>query len=172
MNIHRLGKSWPPPVTAADLRESLGFDRRLDKGFPYQIVSPFVNRGPMMAKVQKTFVPDAQVLGGRPLTSNDLFLLNKIYNDDGNDDNMNLFRQGGHFIRFGRSLADGSGDSYENNNNNMMWNDKLDQQRITRARNHFLRLGRDSEEVDDETEEDDVDDSRNKRSVKANVMRN
>ncbi|CAG9128827.1 unnamed protein product [Plutella xylostella] len=139
----RFGRS-PPEMTAADMREA--YLRAARRG------NTFLRLG------------RSQPLD---LSSEDLITLLRTYNDDDYDNPINkrapsFIRLGRapQFIRLGRSPNEEKPAGYEQTAPANY------PQRKNRARDHFLRLGRDSEELNDTSAEEEFsDEERRKRST-------
>ncbi|KAH9643808.1 hypothetical protein HF086_002306, partial [Spodoptera exigua] len=140
----RFGRSYPPEPSAADLREA--FQRPTRRG------NSFLRFG-----------------RSQPLTlsTEDLVTLLRAYDEDYDvpmtkkSASFVRFGRDPNFIRLGRSAEDDK--TYEQNSELMVSGYP---QRKSRARDHFIRLGRDSEEVN-ENEFEESEDSRRKRSLEA-----
>ncbi|KAF9822704.1 hypothetical protein SFRURICE_011009 [Spodoptera frugiperda] len=140
----RFGRSYPPEPSAADLREA--FQRPSRRG------NSFLRFG-----------------RSQPLTlsTEDLVSLLRAYDEDYDvpmtkkSASFVRFGRDPNFIRLGRSVDDDK--TYEQNSELVVSGYP---QRKSRARDHFIRLGRDSEEVN-ENEFEESEDSRRKRSVEA-----
>lgn len=141
----RFGRSYPPEPSAADIREA--FQRPSRRG------NSFLRFG------------RSQPLA---LTADDLVSLLKTYEEDYDSPiskrsaSFVRFGRDPSFIRFGRSV-DEDKLGYEQNSELVVSGYP---QRKNRARDHFIRLGRDSEEVNDNEFEEDQE-SRKKRSTEA-----
>ncbi|XP_075982057.1 FMRFamide related propeptide [Anticarsia gemmatalis] len=141
----RFGRSYPPEPSAADIREA--FQRPTRRG------NSFLRFG-----------------RNQPLTlsADDLVSLLKAYEEDYDipvskkSASFVRFGRDPSFIRFGRSVDDDKS-AYEQNSELVVSGYP---QRKSRARDHFIRLGRDSEEVN-ENEFEEEEDSRRKRSAEA-----
>ncbi|KAG7294717.1 hypothetical protein JYU34_022932 [Plutella xylostella] len=142
-SVRRFGRS-PPEMTAADMREA--YLRAARRG------NTFLRLG------------RSQPLD---LSSEDLITLLRTYNDDDYDNPINkrapsFIRLGRapQFIRLGRSPNEEKPAGYEQTAPANY------PQRKNRARDHFLRLGRDSEELNDTSAEEEFsDEERRKRST-------
>nr|C0HKT6.1 RecName: Full=FMRFamide-related peptides; Contains: RecName: Full=SAIDRSMIRF-amide; AltName: Full=RFamide 1; Short=RFa-1; Contains: RecName: Full=RFamide precursor-related peptide 2; Short=RFs-PP-2; Contains: RecName: Full=SASFVRF-amide; AltName: Full=RFamide 3; Short=RFa-3; Contains: RecName: Full=ARDHFIRL-amide; AltName: Full=RFamide 5; Short=RFa-5; Flags: Precursor [Agrotis ipsilon] len=139
----RFGRSYPPEPSAADIREA--FERPTRRG------NSFLRFG-----------------RSQPLTlsTDDLVSLLRAYEED-YDTPMTKksasfvrFGRDPNFIRLGRS-ADDDKSAFEQNSELVVSGYP---QRKSRARDHFIRLGRDSEEVN-ENEFEETEESRRKRSA-------
>lgn len=136
---HRFGRSYPHEATAAEIRESLQRPARRGNSF-----LRFGRSQPL------TF------------TTDDLITLLRSYEEDNDSPTKrvsNFIRLGRDpkFIRLGRSADEEK--TYEQNTDLYV---KGYPERKSRARDHFVRLGRDSEDLN-ETEE--VLEERRKRSL-------
>lgn len=143
--MHRFGRSYPAEPSAADLREA--FQRPTRRG------DSFLRFG-----------------RSQPLTlsAEDLVTLLRSYEED-YDSPMTKksasfvrFGRDPNFIRLGRS-AEEDKSAFEQNSELVVSGYP---QRKNRARDHFIRLGRDSEEVN-ENEFEETEESRRKRSAEA-----
>ncbi|XP_053616434.1 FMRFamide-related peptides-like [Plodia interpunctella] len=137
----RFGRSYPPEVSAADIREAL---------------QPPVRRGNSFLRFGRSQQPS--------LTADELVSLLRTYEEDYDTSKRSpsFLRLGRNpsFVRLGRSNDKGN---YEQSAELLVSGYP---QRNSRARDHFIRLGRDSEEVEKvETEEEE---ERRKRSVECN----
>ncbi|KAL4713497.1 hypothetical protein ACJJTC_010482 [Scirpophaga incertulas] len=138
----RFGRSYPPEPSAADLRDT--FQRPTRRG------NSFLRFGRSQ--------PVA-------LTADDLYALLKNYEEDYDmpkrSSSFVRFGRNPSFIRLGRSVDDDKAQGYEQSSDLI---GSEFPQRKSRARDHFIRLGRDNEELDkSEFEEEE----RRKRSVDA-----
>lgn len=143
MFVNRFGRSYPPEVSAADIREAM-----------HSYSAP-VRRGNSFLRFGRS----------QPVsfTADDLANLLRAYEDD-----YDTNKRSASFVRFGRSpsfvrlgRSDDDKGNYEQSSELMVSGYP---QRKSRARDHFIRLGRDSEELDkSEFEEESAE--RRKRSV-------
>ncbi|KAM3965992.1 FMRFamide [Aphomia sociella] len=139
----RFGRSYPPEVSAADIRD--GVQRPSRRG------NSFLRFG------------RSQPIS---LTTDDLVSLLRTYEDD--YDNVkrspSFIRLGRSpsFIRLGRSPDDEKANGYEQSSELVVSGYP---QRKSRARDHFIRLGRDSEELNDRNELEEDANDRTKRSA-------
>lgn len=139
--VNRFGRSYPPEPSAADIRELTRPSRRGNSFLRFGRSQPLT------------------------LTADDLYTLLRNYDDDYDtpDKRSSSFVRFGRspsFVRLGRS-ADEDKTNYEQSSDLIVSGYP---QRKSRARDHFIRLGRDNEELDrSEMEEEE----RRKRSVEA-----
>ncbi|XP_059061120.1 FMRFamide-related peptides-like [Achroia grisella] len=138
----RFGRSYPPEISAADIRESLQRPVRRGNSF-----LRFGRSQPMA------------------LSTDDLVSLLKTYGDDYDNAkrSASFIRLGRNpsFIRLGRS-PDEDKTGYEQSSELVVSGYP---QRKSRARDHFIRLGRDSEELNDRNEFEDEANERTKRAA-------
>ncbi|XP_028170332.1 FMRFamide-related peptides-like [Ostrinia furnacalis] len=138
----RFGRSYPPEPSAADIRDTLPRPSRRGNSF-----LRFGRSQPLA------------------LTADDLFTLLRNYDEDYDTPDKRSssflrFGRGPSFIRLGRSAEDDKA-TYEQTSDLVVSGYP---QRKSRARDHFIRLGRDNEELDKgEMEEEE----RRKRSADA-----
>lgn len=139
----RFGRSYPPEPSAADLREI--FQR------PSRHGNSFLRFG----RSEPLF-----------LTADDLLQLLSSYDEDyeipvsKKSPSFVRFGRGPSFVRFGRS-----GEEEKIGNEQNAETDGTFPQRKLRARNHFIRLGRDSEAINNDLGLEEEDDSRMERAT-------